>query len=204
MAGLPEEYAAFTMPAAGGQNQVDVRVLHQRIGQLHARLVDPADDVLRRTGSHGSFQYQPGGFASGAACTRVRREDDGIAGFQRNQRLENGGGSGVGGGHDAAQDANGLGNGDGAEAVVFRQHAAGFFILVLVVDVLGGKVILDHLVFHHPHAGFFHRHARQRNARIGCGQRRAAENDIHLLLGEFGKNRLGLFDTRYQRIQLFQ
>lgn len=40
--------------ATGGQDQVDVRVVHQLVGlKLDGRLVDPTDDVLRAGGDSG-------------------------------------------------------------------------------------------------------------------------------------------------------
>lgn len=114
------------MPATGGEDQVDVRVVHQLVGQLDGRLVDPTDDVFRRTGGDSGLQHDIGGFVGGILRTRVRREDDAIAGFQADQRFEDRGRSWVGGRNDTANQADRFGDGDGTESVIFRQDATGF------------------------------------------------------------------------------
>lgn len=76
------------MPATGGQDQVDVIVLHQRVGEFDGRLVNPADDVLRGTGGDGCIQYQLGSGIGGVLGAGVRGEDDGVAGLQEMRALK--------------------------------------------------------------------------------------------------------------------
>ncbi len=91
IAGLPELYAAFTMPGPPvARDQVDVRVMHQRVRQFYRRLIDPANQVLRRAGRDGSLQHDISRFVGGFFCTRVRRENDGVTRFQTDERFENG------------------------------------------------------------------------------------------------------------------
>ena len=136
----------------GSQDQVDIVVLHQRIRQLNRRLVDPADDVSRSTSGNGCIQHQLSSGVGGVLGTWVRGEDDGVTSLQRNQRLEDCSRGRVGGRNDTTDDTNRLGDGYGAEFVIFTQDAAGLFIFVLVVDVLGCKVVLDNLIFDDTHA----------------------------------------------------
>ncbi len=74
----------------GRQDQVDVRVMHQRVRQFYRRLIDPANQVLRRAGRDGSLQHDISRFVGGFFCTRVRRENDGVTRFQTDERFENG------------------------------------------------------------------------------------------------------------------
>lgn len=112
--------------ATGGQDQVDVRVVHQLVGQLDGRLVDPTDDVFWRAGGDSGLQHDIGGFIGGILRTRVRGEDDAVTGFQADQRFEDRGRSWVGGRNDTANQADRFGDGDGTEGVIFRQDATGF------------------------------------------------------------------------------
>ncbi len=110
-------------------------------------------------------------------------ENDAVAGFQADQRLENGGGGGVGGGDHRGHHADGLGDFLHAVCFVFFDHAAGFGVPVSIVNVFAGVVVLDHLVLHHAHAGFLHGQLGQGNAGpVGC-RGRGQEDPIHLLLG---------------------
>ena len=57
-------------------------------------------------------------------------------------------------------------------------------MLIGVVDILGGIVVLDHLVFYHTHTGFFHSHFCQRQSgMIGC-QSRYLKDPVYLFLRE--------------------
>ena len=137
--------------ATSGQNQVDIWVVHQLVRQLNARLIDPADDVFRCTGGNGCIQYQLGSGIGGVLGTGVRGEDDGVAGLERDHGFEDRSGGRVGGRNDTADDTYRLGDGDGAHLVVLAQDAAGLLVFVCVVDVFGGEVVFDNLVFDDTH-----------------------------------------------------
>ena len=110
------------------------------------------------------------------------RDDDAVAGLEANQRLENGGRRGVSGRDDRRDNADRFCNLHHAECFVALQHTDGLRVLVGVVDVFSGVVVLDDLIFHHAHAGFFHRHLRQRDAHVVRGEGSCLENLVHLLL----------------------
>ena len=190
--------------AAGGQDQIDVGVVHQRVGQLQRRGVDPADDVGRGAGGDGGVQHQLGGGAGRARRARMRAEDDAVAGLQADQRLEDRGRGRVGGRHDAADQPDRLGDGHDAGFVVDLDDAAGLVVLVGVVDVFRGEVVLDHLVLDDAHAGFFGGHLRQRNTGVGGGQRGAAEDQVHLFLRVGSEDQLRGFDARDQLVEVGQ
>src|SRR5690606_1148613 len=126
---------------AGREDQADVRVVHQGVGQLNRRLLDPADQICSRTGSDGRLQNDIRRFVGGVFGTRVRREDDGVTGLQADQRFEDSCGGRVSGRYDTADDTDRFSDGNRPESVVFRQHTAGLFIFIGIVDVFGSKVV---------------------------------------------------------------
>ena len=75
----------------GCKDQVNVRVVHQRVGEFNRRLIDPADQIFRRTSSDSSLQNDVSSFVSCIFCTRVWRENDGVTGLQADQRFEDSG-----------------------------------------------------------------------------------------------------------------
>ena len=119
-------------------------------------------------------------------------DNDGIAGLQGDQALEDRGGSGVRGGDDGGDDADGLSDLLGAESLVLFDHTTGLGVLVGVVDVLGSVVVLDDLILDHAHAGLFHGHPGQGDAGLVRGGSSGQEDLVHLLLGIGCENLLGL------------
>ena len=167
-------------------------------------MVNPADDVLRGTGGDGCIQYQLGSGIGGVLGAGVRGEDDGVAGLQGDEGLEDSSGCRVGGRHYAADDAYRLGDGDGAHLVVLAQDAAGLLVFVSVIDVFGGEVVFDDLVFDDTHAGLSHCHLGQGDTGVAGGQCGGAEDLVYLLLREAGEFTLGFFDAGNQCIQFSQ
>ena len=123
----------------------------------------------------------------------MRRKDDRVTGFQANQRLKDCRRGWVSGWYDTADDTNWFSNGDGPEGVVFRQHAAGFFIFVSVVNVFRSKVVFDHFIFDNTHAGFGNGHFRERDSSVCGSQSGGTEDFVNLFLSETGIFTLGFF-----------
>ena len=69
----------------GRKDQVNVWVVHQGVGELNGRLVDPTDQVFRCAGSNRSLQNDVSRFVGGIFSTRMRREDDRVTRFQADQ-----------------------------------------------------------------------------------------------------------------------
>ena len=109
-------------------------------------------------------------------------DDDAVAGLQRDQGFEDGGGGRVGGRDDRRYQADGFRNLLNAEGGVLFQHTAGFGVFVGVVDVFGSVVVFDDLVFHDAHAGLFDGHLRQRDTLLVGGGGGGQEDFVHLLL----------------------
>ena len=194
--------------AAGGEDAVSL--LHQHVGQLQRGNVNPADDVLGSACRNRSLQNNLGGGDSALFGARMGADDDAVARFQAHKRLENRGRGGVGGGNNSGNHADGLGNSLGAEHLVFLNNAAGFDVLVRVVNILGRKVVLDDLVLHNAHAGFLHCHLGKRQARAVGGGGGGKENLVNLFLrkcrkfplrgSHTGERGFKGFDAVYDRI----
>ena len=122
-------------------------------------------------------------------------DDDAVAGFQADQRLENRRGGRVGGRDDRADHADRLGDLDGAVDLVLLDHAAGLGVAVGVVDVFRGKVVLDHLVLDNAHACFLHCHLGKRKSFTARGGGSREENRVYLFLTVGGKFLLRRLDA---------
>ncbi len=180
--------------ATGRQDQVNVRVLHELLGQGHRWLINPADDVRRGPGFDRRLQHNPRRLNRAILGPWVGRKDNPVAGLEGNQRLKHRRGGGVGGGHNAREDPHGFGNALDPKGFVFLNDAAGFLVFVLVVDKFGGEVIFDHLVFDHPHPGFHNGHFGQGNPGSVGSEGRLFENRIDLRLAEAGVGALSSLD----------
>ena len=186
--------------AAGGQD--DVRFLHDQIAQLQRGSVNPADDALGRACFHSGFQDDLCGFNGALLCPGMGADDHAVAGLQGDQSLENGSGSGVGGGNDGGDDTDGLGDLLDAESSILLNDTTGFGVLIGVIDILGGIVVLDDLVFHHAHAGLLHGHLCQRDPGPVSGGSGSQEDLIHLLLRIGSEKLLSSTDTADSSLQL--
>src|ERR1700677_1987518 len=136
-----------------------------------------------RAGGYRGLQNDACGLTGAAAGPRMRTENDAIARFETDQGLENGRGSWVSDRNDSADNADWFCESDGAGRFILLQNAAGALIFVFVVDIFAGKVILDDFVFHNAHGGLFKCQLGKMNASVAGCQRRAAKDEIYLLLG---------------------
>ena len=174
--------------ATGGQD--DVNVAHELARELEGGLIDPADDALGRAGLDGGLVDDLGGRDGALGCRGVRRDDDGVAGLQADEGLEDRGRSGVSGRDDRAHDADRLGDLGDAVGLVMLEHAAGLGVLISVVDVLGRVVVLDDLILEDAALGLLDGHLGQRDALlVGC-HGRLEEDLVDLLLRVGRENRL--------------
>ena len=124
---------------------------------------------LGGAGGLGGLAHDAGGLGGALAGARVRRDEDGVAGLQADERLEDGRGGGVGRRDDGGHEAERLGDLLVAEGGVVGDDVAGLHVLVLVVDVLGGVVVLDDLVLHDTVASLLDGHLGQRDAGLVGG-----------------------------------
>ena len=183
------------------QDQVDIRVVHQRVRQFNGRLIDPANQVFRRARSDSRLQNDVSRFVRCIFGARMRREDDCVTRLQANQRFKDRSRRRVSGRYDTADDTNRFSNGDSPEGVVFRQHTTGFFIFIGVIDVFGGEVVFNHFIFDDTHAGFGNGHLSEGNSSICGSQSGGAEDFVNLFLSETGIFTLGFFHTLYECVK---
>ena len=118
---------------------------------------------------------------------RVKREDNRIAGFQRNQGFENGGGSRIGCRHNTANHADRIGNFSNTGYIVFTDDAHGFQIAQAAHDVFASKQVFRRLILKHAAPRFFHRVHGEYTMFVQCGDRGFGNNKINLLLIQLKK-----------------
>ena len=178
--------------SAGGEN--DVRFLHQQSRHVTGGHVDPADDVFGGTGRHRGFEDDLCRLHRAGFRPVMRADDNAVAGLQRQKRLEDSRRGRVRGRDNGTDQSERLCDLPHAVFLVFFNHTAGPGVPIGVVDVFGGKVILDHLVLHNSHAGLGHGGLGQRDPRLicrGCGREK---NPVYLLLGVVCIDLLGFPD----------
>ena len=186
---------------AGGED--NVRFLHHKIRECQRRHIDPADDLLRRSGFHRCFQYQLSRCNRTLFRSRMRAEYNRISRLQGNQRLEDDRRRRICRRNDRRDHTDRLCDLFDSVNRIFFDHTTGLRVLVSMIDVLGGIVILDHLILHDTHTGLFHRHLRKRDTRFIRRCRRRPEDDIYLLLRKERKSPLRLSHGCHLRGQLF-
>ena len=183
-------------------SQDDICVPHQGVGHLQGGHINPADDAFRSAGLYCRIQYDFRGGNCRFLRPGMRTENNPVAGFQTDQGFENSCGGRVGSGYHRRHHTDGLRDLLYAENLVFLDHAAGFGIPISVINIFTGVVILDYLIFHHTHAGFFHGHSGQWHpGLIGC-RCCSQEDPVHLFLrvgGEYPLRRAHPGDSRLQR-----
>ena len=117
--------------------------------------------------------------------------DNTVAGLKSDKSLENGGRGGVGGGGDGAHNAHRLGDALGAEGLILGDDAAGLHVAEVVVDMLGGIVVLDDLILDDAHAGLGVGHLGQGDPHLRHRHGGLLADSVHLLLGKGGVLLLG-------------
>ena len=166
--------------AAGCED--DVSFLHDHVGQFEGGNVHPANQTLGSACLLGSLHDDlccgDGGFLG----TRVRGNDNAVARLESEQALENSGRGRVGGRDNCRDHADGLCELHDAELLVLLDHAAGFHVLIVVVDMLSRIVILDDLVLDDTHAGLLDCHLGKRDTCVVGSECCCLEDGIHLLL----------------------
>ena len=112
----------------------------------------------------------------------MERENNRIAGFQRNQGFENGGGSRIGGRHDTADDPDRIGDFGNAGYIVFADDAHGFQIAQAAYHIFAGKQVFGCLVFKYTASRFFDRVHGEYTMFVQRGDRGFGNNKVNLLL----------------------
>ena len=159
-----------------------VRLLHEHLRRGDGWLANAGDDILGGARLHRGIIDDHRGVVRALLGARMGADDDAVAGFQADERLENRRRSRVGSRDYRADETNRLGDLADAEGGVLFDDAAGLHVLVRVEDVLGRVVVLDDLVLDDAHARLGDRVLRERNAHVVRRQRRRTEDLVDLLL----------------------
>ena len=130
----------------GSDDHGDLGSVHELVGGSHGGKCDALNNVLGGTRLDGSLVHELDGHTRALGGSRVRREDDGVARLEGDHRLVDDRGGGVGGGDDAHQQTNRLGDGDDLVLLVGIDNADGLLIANLFVEQGAGDVVLVHLV----------------------------------------------------------
>ena len=118
---------------------------------------------------------------------RVERENNRIAGFQRNEGFENGGGSRIGCRHNTANHADRIGNFSNTGYIVFADDAHGFQITQAAHNVFAGKQVFRRLILEHAASCFFHRVHGEYTMFVQRGNGGFGNNKVNLLLIQLKK-----------------
>ncbi len=198
--------ARFARGVGGGDGLRAAR----RPDQVHARVVEEVLRGLQRRVGNDLQRVLGQAFGLAGALEdldRARRaargpggraEDDGIAGLGRDDRFEQRGRGRVGDRQQRQHDADRLGHiGDRALGVL-ADDADRALVLQVVVQELGGHVVLDHLVLEHAEAGLLERQLGQLDGGLQPGDHHRADDpiDVRLLVdgAERARGRLGALD----------
>ena len=168
--------------AASGHDQV--HLLHQHVGDVQRGRLDPADDMLGQARFNGGVPHDPRRGDGAFHSVGMGRKNNGVSGLQRQHDLVNRGRGGVRGGGNGGNHALGRGHTLGAERGILLNDTAGLGIAHVVPDMLGGVLVLRHLVDHDAVAGLLTGHLGQRNPHLGYRHGSLFANGVHLLLSK--------------------
>ena len=179
--------------SAGDPDEVDFGVVEQVVGDV----VRGVRDHLQRAGRHaGRLGRLPQDLHRAfAAPNRVRRgaEQHRVAGLGGHDRLEQHRRGGVGDRGERQHHTDGLGDVDDVVLDILVDHADRLLVAQVVVEELGGHVVLDDLVLEDPEAGLLDRQAGQFPGGAHPGADHRLDDPVHLLLVELAElaRRLG-------------
>ena len=167
--------------AGAARRKDNVGFFHNKVCHFKRRHVNPADDVLGRAGFYRCVKDDLCRGNRAFLCAGVRTDDNAVSRFQRNQRFENRGRSGVRRGDNRSDKSDGFGNLFDAVRLVFFDDAAGFHVAIRVVNIFRRVMVFDDLVFDNAHTRFFNRHSGKGYTHFVCCGRRGKKDFIDLL-----------------------
>jgi len=178
--------------AAGGPDEVDPGVVEEVLAGLVGRVGHDLEGAGRQAGGLARALQDldhPLGAPHGSAR---RAEDHGVAGLGRDDGLEQHGGGGVGDGGDGEDDADGLGHVVDAPVGVGVDHADAGLVLQVVVEELGGDVVLDDLVLEDAEPGLLDGELGEVDGGPEAGHDHGPHDGVDLLLVEVPQGAGGL------------
>ena len=178
--------------AASGQDKV--ADLHELIGAFDGRHADAAHEIGgHMAGTQGALDGLHS-FGDAVAGAGVRGKHNGIARLERDKRFIDNRGRGIGGRHDAGNDAHGHGDFHNLADRVGMQLADGLHVLDAGIDLFAGKQVLDLFILGLAEAGFLNSHIGQGFSLGRSGFRHCPDNLVHAVLTQLRE--FGLSFTR--------
>jgi len=140
--------------SARGQDHRRIGVAHQVVRRLDGWDRDATDQVFIAARLDDRLPDDLDRLQDAALSIRVWREDDGIAGLDGDDGLEQSGRGRIGGGDQSGHDTDRDRKGADPQRVVARDLTDGFHVLDPVENHAAGKNVLDDLVVHDAKARF--------------------------------------------------
>ena len=186
--------------AASGHHHV--YHLHQLLGGFHRAVLDRLHQVVGPAVRLHDLHELVGQVHGALLGLRMRREDHGVAGLEREHAVAHRRHDRVGDRRHGADDADRLGDVDELHLFVFADDAAGLLVLEVVPDRPRLALVLEDLVLVDADAGLVHGHARQRFGVVVDVLADALDDGVHLLLREAFEDGLGRTGLGHQLLDL--
>ena len=183
--------------AAGGQDHGGALVPHQGAGGFERGVIDALDDAFGRARFHRRLVQNSRCVAGALVRARMRAENDGVARFERNERLVNRRGSGIGSGQNGRHHSHGNAH---LHHFFFRQlaqYADRLHAPHAPRQPVRAQDVLDVLILGVAVAGLFHRHLGETPGIGARGGPHPLDDGVDLLLGKatvFEPCGIGLLD----------
>ena len=200
---MPAAFAAATaFGPAGRPDEVDARVVEEVLRDVERRV----GDHLQRVAAAGPPPRRPpAGSRRPARAQRAARADGrkiiALRVFARDDRLEQRGRGRVGDRQQRQHHADRLGDVLDAALGVLVDHADRLLVLQVVVEELGGDVVLDHLVLEHAEVGLLHRQLGELDGVLEPGDDHRPDDPVDRLLVELAQRRRGLARALDEAVQ---
>ena len=164
--------------------QDDIGVAHDCCSHINGRSWYPVDNALGAAGLLGSIANNTSGSNGALFCAWVWGNDNGVSCLQGKKCLKDCSRSWISSWNNCSYDTHWLGYNSITCSWIILYNTTSLHVLVLIVNVLCCVMVLDNLVFHYTHAGFFNCHASKRDTIFLSRKSSFIENLIDLLLSE--------------------
>ena len=167
---------------AGSDDHGDLGSMHELVGGSHGGKRDALDHVLGGTRLDSCLVHELDGHTRALGGSGMRREDDSVTRLEGDHRLVDDRRGGVGGGNDAHQQTNRLGDGDDLVLLVGVDNADGLLVADLLIEQGAGDMVLVHLVANLAKARLLDSHAGEHLGVFLGNLHHVTEDAVDLLL----------------------
>ncbi len=133
----------------------------------------------------------------------MRRNNNGVSGFQRDQAFENCGRSWISSWNYRSDNTYRFSDLFYAESLILFNYTAGFGVFIGIINILGSIVIFDNFIFNNAHSGFFNSKFCKGNSRFVGSRSGGKKNFIDLFLSIGRKNLLCFLSATDSLFKLF-